>query len=148
MARFQLFDSVKLNEAVTLSDGGTAPAESPGAIVEVLGDGDAYLVELFGNWVRIDAEGSIVPSRLDEPEAFVQTLGVETVSPNQISLVTAASGTVGPRVQLLSVVEELSEELVEEVVDFAAFLRQQRRRRVEAARPVCAEHLQRCYSGS
>ena len=80
----------------------------------------------------------------DLPEAFMETLGVETVSPHQIRLVKPASETVEPRVQLLSVVEELSEELVEElveeVVDFAEFLRQQRQRRVEAATPVSIEH--------
>ncbi len=52
MTRFELFDSVKLTEAIALTDGGTAPPGSLGAIVEVFREGEAYMVELFGDWVK------------------------------------------------------------------------------------------------
>jgi len=128
MTRFQLFDSVKLSEAIPLSDDGVAPAGTPGAVVEVLRDGEAYLVELFGDWVKLDAQGNFAPSDRDDSEAFMETLGVETVYPDQLRLVKPALETVGARVQLLTVADELSEELLEEVVDFAEFLRQKQQR--------------------
>jgi hypothetical protein len=52
MANFQLFDEVKLTENIPLTDGGVAQVGTVGAVVEVLGNGQAYLVELFGNWVK------------------------------------------------------------------------------------------------
>ncbi|HBY92703.1 MAG TPA: hypothetical protein DEP84_01870 [Chloroflexi bacterium] len=128
MTPFQLFDSVKLREAIPLSDGGVAPEGTPGTVVEVLDDGEAYLVELFGEWVKPDAQGTFVSSDRDDPEAFMETLGVETIYPHQLRLVKPASETVGARVQLLSVADELSQELLEEVVDFAEFLRQKQQR--------------------
>lgn len=125
MTRFDLFDSVKLAEAVRLSDTEIAPAGTPGAVVEVLPGGGAYMVELFGGWTTrnaiLDAEAE--PA---DPEAFVKTLGVVTVAPHQLRLVIPASETVGPRAHLLSVVDDLPPELQEEVADFAEFLRQKR----------------------
>jgi hypothetical protein len=105
------------------------PEGTPGTIVEVLHEGEAYLVEFFGDWVKRDSQGNFVPSDGSDPEAFKETLGVEVVYPHQLRLVKPASETVGARVQLLSVMDELSEELLEEVVDFAEFLRQKQRRR-------------------
>lgn len=134
MTRFQLFDSVKLSEAIFLPNDEMAPPGTAGTVVEVLRDGEAYLVELFGDWVKLDAQENFVPSERDNPEAFMETLGVQTVYPHQLRLVKPASETVGARVQLLSVADELSEELLEEVVDFAEFLCQKEQR--DARSPV------------
>ena len=49
-------------------------------IVEVLGAGKAYLVELFGAWVEMDAHGTVKRSDEESPTAFmVETIGVATV---------------------------------------------------------------------
>ena len=123
MSQFQLFDAVKLRESLVLEDGKTAPVGTAGAIVEVFNDGEAYMVELFGRWVTAELGGDFVDSSADEPEAFMETIGVETVSPEQIHLVTPARETVGVRAELLALVEELSEEKLEEVLHFAEFLK-------------------------
>ncbi|MBD2075085.1 DUF2281 domain-containing protein [Phormidium sp. FACHB-592] len=130
MAQFQLFDSVKLTEAITLSDGELAPEGTSGAIVEVLKDGEAYLVELFGGWVKSNEEGNFIPVASDEPDAFVETLGVELVYPQQLQLVKAAQETTGIRGQLTAALNELPEDLIAEVRDFAEFLRQKQQKKV------------------
>ncbi|WP_017295668.1 hypothetical protein [Geminocystis herdmanii] len=84
MTQFQLFDNVKLTENITLSDGGIAPQETIGTIVEVFNNGEAYLVELFGGWVKYDANSNFITANKDEKDAFMQTLGVETVYEHQI----------------------------------------------------------------
>ncbi len=129
MPRFQLFDAVKLTKPVRLDDGASAPAETVGAIVEVLRDGDAYLVELFGPWVRRDEQGDFQPALADHADAFQETLDVVTLSEHEIALVSPAVETVGTEAQLLSIVEELPQELVSEVVDFAQFLRHKQRQK-------------------
>lgn len=48
MSQFKRFDSVKLSAAVPLEEGGVAPEGCICSIVEVLNDGEAYMVELFG----------------------------------------------------------------------------------------------------
>jgi hypothetical protein len=42
MTQFQLFDSVNLKEGIALEEGDTAPEGTPGAIVEVFKDGEAF----------------------------------------------------------------------------------------------------------
>ncbi|MBW4583070.1 MAG: DUF2281 domain-containing protein [Tildeniella nuda ZEHNDER 1965/U140] len=130
MAQFQLFDSVKLTEAIALADGELLPKGSPGAIVEVLKDGEAYLVELFGGWVKSNEEGNFIPATPDEPDAFVETLGVELAYPQQLQLVKAAQETTGIRGQLTAALNELPDDLVAEVRDFAEFLRQKQQKKV------------------
>ncbi|MBM3189277.1 MAG: DUF2281 domain-containing protein [Chloroflexi bacterium] len=130
MTRFQLFDAVKLKEAIALTGGKTAAAGTPGAIVEVLRDGEAYMVELFGGWVKRDAQGDLAPADRTDPEAFMETIGLETVDSQQLRLVKPASETVGVRSQLLMMLDELPEELLEEIADFAEFLQQKQRRRI------------------
>jgi hypothetical protein len=44
MTRFELFESVKLTEAIALTDGGTAPPGTLGAVVEVFKEGEAYII--------------------------------------------------------------------------------------------------------
>ncbi len=90
--------------------------------------GEAYLVKLFGDWVKTDAAGQFTPATPHEAEAFVETLGLETVVPQQIRLVTPAKETVGVRANLLAVLETLPEALLEEVQEFAESLQDKRQR--------------------
>lgn len=128
MTQFQLFDAVKLREPLLLAEGGTAAVDTPGAIVEVFNQGEAYMVELFGEWVKTDAEGQFIPVDPHEPGAFMETLGVETVAPQQICLVKPAQETVGARAKLLAILEVLPDALLEEVWEFAEFLQYKHRR--------------------
>jgi hypothetical protein len=87
MSQFQLFDSVKLTEDLQLDTGDIAPIGLPGAIVEIFNDGEAYMVELFGQWVKADVNGDFILSDRDDSDALMETIGVETVYPHQIHLV-------------------------------------------------------------
>jgi len=124
MSKFQLFDTVILTEPIALADGTIAPPETAGAIVEVFKKGEAYLVELFGGWVTAQVGGDFIPATQDEPESFMETIGVETVYPHQLRLVKSAREMIGVREQLMSVLDNLPDELVAEVRDFADFLKQ------------------------
>jgi hypothetical protein len=84
MSKFHLFDEVKLTEEITLTDGGVAPINTSVAIVEVLKDGEAYIVELFGNWVKYERQGNLVPALPEEKEVFMETIGVEILHPHQL----------------------------------------------------------------
>jgi hypothetical protein len=39
-----------------------APIGSPGAIVEIFNNGEAYRVERFGTWVKLDTNGGFTGS--------------------------------------------------------------------------------------
>ena len=97
--QYKLFDSVKLKESIPLTDGGMAEAGTVGAIVEVLEEGEAYLVELFGGWVKYDELENLVPAASQSPGTFKETIGVETVAPQQLELVQPARETVSVRAQ-------------------------------------------------
>ncbi|WP_449420626.1 DUF2281 domain-containing protein [Phormidium nigroviride] len=129
MTRFQLFDGVKLTEEISLTDGGVAHADTVGAIVEVLGEGKAYLVELFGNWVKYDENGDFMPATQNESGSFMETIGVETVYPHQLILTIPARETMGVREHLTTVLDNLSDDLVAEVRDFAEFLQQRQQQK-------------------
>lgn len=129
MSQFQLFDAVKLKETLTLSDGDIAPEGTPGAIVEVFNDGEAYLVELFGSWVKADIQGDFTLANRDEPNSFMETIGVETVSPQKLRLVKPARETMGVKAHLLAVLDNLPEESLAEVRDFAEFLQQKQQQK-------------------
>ena len=90
MSKFQLFDAVSLTEPIALADGGFAPPETAGAIVEVFKNGEAYLVELFGGWVKAEVGGDFIPATGDEPESFMETIALETLYPHQLKLVKPA----------------------------------------------------------
>jgi hypothetical protein len=130
--RYELFDSVKLRETITLDDGQVVTLGTPGVVIEMFGDGEAYLVELFGGWQKIDPDGELISARADDPEAFTETIGLATLPAPQLELLAPAWRTVGARTQLLAVVEDLPESMLIEVVDFAEFLRQKRRDRQPA----------------
>lgn len=133
MSKFQLFDSVKLKEDIALEDGNTASTGTVGAIVEVFNDGEAYMVELFGRWVTADPGDDFVDSSADDPESFMESIGVETVRPDQIYLVIPAHETVGVRAELLALMEELPEEVLEEVRNFAEFLKYKKTQAAKAS---------------
>ncbi|NES23216.1 MAG: DUF4926 domain-containing protein [Symploca sp. SIO3E6] len=101
MSKFQLFDSVNLTEKTTLTDGGIAPPGTKGIIVEVFQGGEAYLVELFGGWVKAEIGGDFVPANQEESDAFMETLGVETIYPHQLQLVKSAREVMEVRSQIL-----------------------------------------------
>ena len=128
MTRFQLFDGVKLTEEISLTDGGVAQAGTVGAIVEVLGDGKAYIVELFSDWVKYDEQGDFMPATQDESGSFMETIGVETVYPHQLVLTIPARETMGVREHLTAVLDNLPDDLVAEVRDFAEFLQQRQQK--------------------
>jgi hypothetical protein len=128
MNQFQLLDSVKLNEPIPLSEGGIAEVGTPGAIVEVFNEGEAYMVELFGAWMKIDSDGRFIPATPNEEGAFMQTLGVEVVSPQQLRLVKPIQENIGTRAKLLALLETLPESLLAEVQDFAEFLAHKQQR--------------------
>ena len=93
MSKFELFDGVKLTEQIPLTDGGIAPIGTVGAIVEVLKDGEAYLVELFGDWIKYDEQGNFISANQTEKGAFMETIGVEIVYPHQLILTVPAKET-------------------------------------------------------
>jgi hypothetical protein len=97
--------------------------------VEVLGDGKAYIVELFGDWVKYDEQGDFIPATQDEPGSFMETIGVETVYPRQLVLTIPARETMGVREHLAAVLDNLSDDLVAEVRDFAEFLQQKQQQK-------------------
>lgn len=129
MTQFQLFDGVKLTEEITLTDGGVAAVGTVGTIVEVFKEGEAYLVELFGDWVKYDRQGNFVPASQDEEGSFMETIGVETVYPHQLALTIPVRETMGVREHLAVVLENLSDDLVTEVRDFAEFLQQKQQQK-------------------
>ncbi|MDV3002759.1 MAG: hypothetical protein N5P05_004414 (plasmid) [Chroococcopsis gigantea SAG 12.99] len=127
MSQFQLFDGIKLTEEISLTDGGVAAGGTSGAIVEVLKEGEAYLVELFGSWVKYDERGDFQSASKDEVGAFMETLGVEIVRPHQLVLTVRASETMGVREYLETILDNLPEEKLAEVRDFAEFLQQKQK---------------------
>lgn len=127
MPQFQLFDAVKLTQSIELEDGVIAPSGTRGAVVEVLREGEAFLVELFGDWERQDAQGDFVPASAGQIGAFQRTLDVVMLAADQMVLVLPAVESVGPQAELLSIVDELPREMVTEIVDFAQFLRHKQR---------------------
>ncbi|WP_416675772.1 DUF2281 domain-containing protein [Egbenema bharatensis] len=138
MSQFQLFDVVQLIEEIPLSGDFTnaavqpdfAPVGTRGAIVEMFNDGEAYLVELFGGWTKAGIEADeLISAEPDDPQAFRETIGVETVYPHQLRLVKPAKETMGARGHLVSILEDLPEELIAEVRDFAEFLQQKQRQK-------------------
>lgn len=136
MTKFQMFDGVKLTEEISLTDGGVAQTGTVGAIVEVLGDGKAYIVELFGDWVKYNDWGDFVPASQDESDSFMETIGVETVYPHQLVLTVPARETMGVREHLTTVLDNLSDDLVAEVRDFAESLQQRQQKQVSSENTV------------
>ncbi|PZV27711.1 MAG: hypothetical protein DCF12_03225 [Snowella sp.] len=122
MNSFNLFDTVKTIEAIFLANGDIASSDTIGVIVDIYNDGEAYEVELFGNWVEYNQEGKLIVSHSNSFNAFVETIAVITLYPQQINFVKPARETVGIRAQLLGILDELSKEKLNQVKDFAETL--------------------------
>jgi hypothetical protein len=84
MEQFERFDQVQLVKVIPLSGDMSNALDPPemalvgtiGTIVEVLEPGAAFLVELFGDWVRLEDGIGLVMATRDNPTAFRETLGV------------------------------------------------------------------------
>lgn len=122
--KFQLFDNIRLIEEIALSDGGSIPKETSGTIVEIFNNGEAYLVEFFGNWVKYNADGNFIPADKNDKNSFMETLRVETVYENQIILTVSARELMGVKEHLIAMLETFPEDLILQVRDFAEFLPQ------------------------
>ena len=64
------------------------------------------MVELFGGWVKYDAVENFIPAKREEADSFLETIGVETVYPQQLQLVKPAQETVGVRARLAAVLDD------------------------------------------
>ncbi len=130
MTRFNLFDQVQLTEPITLTDFvsnsidavDTASVGTTGTIVEVLAPDEAFLVELFGDWVISKDTDGLCRAKPEEEGAFRETIGVETVSPNQMMLLPRKSA----KEDLLQLLESMPESLLEEIQVFAESLQHNR----------------------
>ena len=133
MKPLNLLDQVQLVEAISLTGemsnalepGELAPAGTVGTIVEVLEPGQAFLVELFGDWVKLRGAEGLCRAEAHEGGAFRETLGVEVVYSQQMALLGRSRET---KVDLFRLLDDMPEELLAEVQTFAEFLfyRQQR----------------------
>jgi hypothetical protein len=65
----------------------------------------------------------LIVSHSNSFNAFVETIAVITLYPQQINFVKPARETVGIRAQLLGILDELSKEKLDQVKDFAETLR-------------------------
>jgi hypothetical protein len=127
MENFELFDQVQLTEAIALSGEmsnaleplAVAPVGTLGTLVEILEPGEVFLVELFGDWVSLEAEAGLVRSTPDHPTAFRETLGVEVVQASQMSLLHRPSPV---KTNLFRLLDTMPASLLAEVQDFAEFL--------------------------
>ena len=79
-------------------------------------------------WVKYDAAENFVPANRQDAESFLETIAVEMVYPHQLQLVKPAEETVEVRARLAAVLDELSEDLLAEVQDFAEFLLQKQQK--------------------
>lgn len=128
--QFNLFDQVQLVQPIDLQSDFSnaldeievAPVGTPGTIVEVLSAGDAFLVELFGDWVRLKDPDGLMRAKREEAGAFRETIGVEVVYPQQMVLRHRANAV---KVDLFQLLDEMPENLLKEVQTFAESLRRQ-----------------------
>lgn len=127
MEQFNLLDQVRLLEPIALASGfsnaltpkAEASIGATGTIVEVLESGQVFLVELFGDWVKLEAAKGLRRANASEEGAFQETLGVEVVRSQQMSLLKQSNVV---KVDLFRLLDEMPEELLEEVRTFAEFL--------------------------
>ena len=135
---FNLLDQVQLTAAIPLySDMGNAleaapaaPIGTPGTIVEVLEPGQAFLVELFGDWVTWQESTGLVRADADTLGAFRETLGVEVVRADQMQLVAHANPI---KLDLYRLLDDMPDALLEEVQTFAEFLQHKQKATVSTA---------------
>ncbi|MEO1394804.1 MAG: hypothetical protein AAFV90_18010 [Cyanobacteria bacterium J06634_5] len=149
MEQFNLLDQVRLLKPIALESGFsnalTAQDEAligtTGTIVEVLEPGQAFLVELFGDWVKLEPSEGLRRAQATEEGAFQETLGVEVVrvstgeaSPTRQMTRLKPSNVV--KVGLFRLLDEMPEELLEEVQTFAEFLSYRQQEMSEPVEPT------------
>jgi Protein of unknown function (DUF2281)/Domain of unknown function (DUF4926) len=127
MKSFKLFDVVELLEPISihgdftnaLEQYTTVPPGTSGTIVEVLEENQAYLVELWGNWIICQDNQRLEQATPDSQSKFRETLGVEVIYAHQLERVEPSHQL---REDLWDLLENLPEELLAEVKIFAEFL--------------------------
>lgn len=127
MEQFHELDQVQLREAIPLSGdmsnalepAEAVPAGTVGTIVEVLDPGQVFLGELSGYWVKLQDPEGLCRAEAEEEAAFRETLGVEVVYPQQMTLLSRRRDT---KVDLFRLLDDMPEELPDEVQTFAEFL--------------------------
>lgn len=95
MKSFKLFDLVQLLEPISihgdftnaLEQYTTVPEGTTGKIVEVLEEDQAYLVELWGHWIRCQDNQRLEQAKPDFQDKFRETLGVEIIYAHQLKIV-------------------------------------------------------------
>lgn len=128
MTQFNLFDQVQLTKPITLTGfvsnaidaSDTASVGTVGTIVEVLAPNEAFLVEFFGDWVISKDTDELCRAEFEEVGAFRETIGVETVRPDQMTLLHRKN----TKKDLFQLLESLPESLLEEIQIFAESLQQ------------------------
>lgn len=138
MYTFNLLDQVQLNATIPLSSDMGNALETPeiaaigttGTIVEVLEPGEAFLVELFGDWVTLQEPAGLVRADADAPDAFRETLGVEVIRADQMQLVAQTNPV---KLDLYRLLDDLPDALLEEVQTFAEFLQHKQQDTVSSA---------------
>ncbi len=126
--QFSLFDQVQLTQPIDLKSGfsnalneiDVAPVGTSGTIVEVLSSGQAFLVEFFGDWVKLRDREGLMRAKEEDKGAFRETIGVEVIYPQQMVLRHRSNAVKASLFQLL---DEMPENLLEEVQTFAESLR-------------------------
>ena len=141
MEHFNLLDQVRLLEPIALVSGlgnaltakSEAPTGTTGTIVEVLEPGQVFLVELFGDWIKLEGAEGLRRAQASEEGAFKETLGVEVVRAQQMMLLKPSNIV---KVGLFRLLDEMPEELLEEVQTFAEFLSYRRQEMGEPMKPT------------
>lgn len=122
MTHFKLFDTIKIIQELPLLKDKIVPVNTLGIIVEIYNNGEAYDVELLGDWVKYNPNGEMISSSPDTPDSFIESTGVVTLYPHQMRLVRPASETVGIRAQLFALLDELPDDKLSQVKNFAESL--------------------------
>lgn len=98
--RFDLFDVVRVIDRSLDTHSSKIQTGTTGTIMEVLEDGQAYLVELMGDWSGTDDAATLVLlAEAEVPDIFRETLGIEVFRAEQLELVKPAAKTVGQSLQ-------------------------------------------------
>lgn len=141
MEQFNLLDQVRLSEPIALASNfgnaltaqNEAPIGTTGTIVEVLEPGQVFLVELFGDWVKLETSKGLRRAQATEKGAFQETLGVEVLRSQQMTRLKPSNVV---KVGLFRLLDEMPEELLEEVQTFAEFLSYRRKDMSEPVEPT------------
>jgi len=143
MEQFELFDQVQLVEAIPLSgemSNVLKPLEMArwarlAPLLRCWSRVKLFLVELFGDWVRLEDGAGLVTATHENAKAFRETLGVEVVKATQMNLLHRPSAVKGDLFRLL---DEMPETLLAEVQTFAEFLQHRQQQATPVPQPPAA----------